>query len=263
MPGELAAHIAQTRADYEHWLDARYAAARGHVDAILDPLETRRDAGICLRSGYGLRPSRTSDDGNVVSLRIEQDRRLAPHCPGRARKTKRSRCRAGGDLLREIAEAEEDPATGAILIEADGPMFCGGLDPASPPSPDLFAIGRRAAKPIVVAVKGAAVSAGLALIANAHMAIAAQGCTFGLVDIREGRWNEAVFEAVALAVGQRRARELALTGRIFSTADAAAWGLIHMIAPAFELEDRATGIATALANANPAFVRSALKRCAT
>jgi 3-methylcrotonyl-CoA carboxylase beta subunit len=41
-PAETEARIAQTRADYERWLDARYAAARGHVDAIIDPLETRR-----------------------------------------------------------------------------------------------------------------------------------------------------------------------------------------------------------------------------
>jgi acetyl-CoA carboxylase carboxyltransferase component len=42
IPPELEQRIARTRADYEHWLDSRYAAARGHVDAILDPLETRR-----------------------------------------------------------------------------------------------------------------------------------------------------------------------------------------------------------------------------
>ena len=42
VPEELAARIAQTRADYERWLDVRYAAARGHVDGILDPLATRR-----------------------------------------------------------------------------------------------------------------------------------------------------------------------------------------------------------------------------
>ncbi len=42
IPPELDASIEQTRADYERWLDARYAAARGHVDALLDPLETRR-----------------------------------------------------------------------------------------------------------------------------------------------------------------------------------------------------------------------------
>jgi 3-methylcrotonyl-CoA carboxylase beta subunit len=42
IPVELQTRMDRTRADYEHWLDARYAAARGHVDAILDPLETRR-----------------------------------------------------------------------------------------------------------------------------------------------------------------------------------------------------------------------------
>ncbi|GAB4405899.1 MAG: acyl-CoA carboxylase subunit beta [Bryobacter sp.] len=38
---EVEARIAATRADYERWLDIRYAAARGHVDAIVDPLKTR------------------------------------------------------------------------------------------------------------------------------------------------------------------------------------------------------------------------------
>jgi acetyl-CoA carboxylase carboxyltransferase component len=41
VPPELQNKIAQTRADYERWLDSKYAAARGHCDAIIDPLETR------------------------------------------------------------------------------------------------------------------------------------------------------------------------------------------------------------------------------
>jgi acetyl-CoA carboxylase carboxyltransferase component len=41
-PAELQARIDATRGDYERWLDAKYAAARGHVDALLDPLATRR-----------------------------------------------------------------------------------------------------------------------------------------------------------------------------------------------------------------------------
>jgi 3-methylcrotonyl-CoA carboxylase beta subunit len=40
-PEDLQAEIAKTRADYDRWLDARYAAARGHVDAVIDPLESR------------------------------------------------------------------------------------------------------------------------------------------------------------------------------------------------------------------------------
>ena len=42
VPAELADKIARTRKDYERWLDARYAAARGHLDALIDPLATRR-----------------------------------------------------------------------------------------------------------------------------------------------------------------------------------------------------------------------------
>jgi 3-methylcrotonyl-CoA carboxylase beta subunit len=42
VPDELASKIAQTRADYDRWLDAKYAAARGHLDALIDPLATRR-----------------------------------------------------------------------------------------------------------------------------------------------------------------------------------------------------------------------------
>jgi acetyl-CoA carboxylase carboxyltransferase component len=36
------------RADYEHQLDARYAAARGFVDAIVSPEETRGVLGFLL-----------------------------------------------------------------------------------------------------------------------------------------------------------------------------------------------------------------------
>lgn len=42
VPPELQERMAQTRADYERWLDARHAAARGQVDALIDPLATRR-----------------------------------------------------------------------------------------------------------------------------------------------------------------------------------------------------------------------------
>jgi acetyl-CoA carboxylase carboxyltransferase component len=38
---ELAPAVAAMRQDYEHQLDARYAAARGYVDAILTPEDTR------------------------------------------------------------------------------------------------------------------------------------------------------------------------------------------------------------------------------
>ncbi len=55
VPLELEERIAQTRADYEHWLDARFAAARGHVDAVIDPLETRRVLQFAFEAAAGAR----------------------------------------------------------------------------------------------------------------------------------------------------------------------------------------------------------------
>jgi 3-methylcrotonyl-CoA carboxylase beta subunit len=41
IPEDLKQSIGRTRADYERWLDAKYAAARGHADAVIDPKESR------------------------------------------------------------------------------------------------------------------------------------------------------------------------------------------------------------------------------
>jgi 3-methylcrotonyl-CoA carboxylase beta subunit len=41
IPPDLAESIERTRADYERWLDAKYGAARGHCDAVIDPSQTR------------------------------------------------------------------------------------------------------------------------------------------------------------------------------------------------------------------------------
>lgn len=41
VPEALSKRIENTRNDYERWLDAKYGAARGHCDAVIDPAETR------------------------------------------------------------------------------------------------------------------------------------------------------------------------------------------------------------------------------
>lgn len=50
VPEELQARIDKTRADYERWLDAKFAAARGHCDAIVDPLQTRMLLSLALEA---------------------------------------------------------------------------------------------------------------------------------------------------------------------------------------------------------------------
>jgi 3-methylcrotonyl-CoA carboxylase beta subunit len=50
LPMDLKDSIEEMRADYEHQLDARYAGARGYIDAIVYPDETRDVLAMALRS---------------------------------------------------------------------------------------------------------------------------------------------------------------------------------------------------------------------
>ena len=59
LPPELQEAIDKTRADYDRWLDARYAAARGHADMIIDPLDTRKVLTLLLEAATA-NPGHTS-----------------------------------------------------------------------------------------------------------------------------------------------------------------------------------------------------------
>jgi 3-methylcrotonyl-CoA carboxylase beta subunit len=48
LPKDLQESIEKTRADYDRWLDSKYAAARGHVDAVIDPVESREVLSLAL-----------------------------------------------------------------------------------------------------------------------------------------------------------------------------------------------------------------------
>jgi acetyl-CoA carboxylase carboxyltransferase component len=50
LPVDTKDRIEEMRADYEHQLDARYAGARGFVDAIVYPEETRDVLAMALRA---------------------------------------------------------------------------------------------------------------------------------------------------------------------------------------------------------------------
>ncbi len=53
---ELEEAMDRTRADYERSLDAKWSAARGHVDAIIDPRQTREVLAFCLETAADARP---------------------------------------------------------------------------------------------------------------------------------------------------------------------------------------------------------------
>jgi len=172
-------------------------------------------------------------------------------------------------LLAAFERADSDLAVGSILLEAEGPMFSSGLElsetlllssiPELATVLRLLSFSRRSSKPLVVAVRGAALGAAAALVASGHVALAAQGTSFGFTEIRTGQWPYLGWEVIEQALGRRRALELTLTGRIFNSADALAWGLIHEITQPSELDDRAFSTASLLAAAPPETVSQVLQ----
>jgi enoyl-CoA hydratase/carnithine racemase len=164
-------------------------------------------------------------------------------------------------LLAALERAGSDLAVGSILLEAEGPMFSSGLELSSALLQSdaveletvqrLLSFGLHSSKPLVVAVRGAALGAAAELVASAHVALAAQGTSFGFTEIRTGLWPYLGWQAIERALGPRRALELTATGRVFNSADALAWGLIHEITQPSELEDRAFSTASLLAAAPP------------
>lgn len=177
------------------------------------------------------------------------------------------------DLCRELVstldDADSDRRIGAVLLCGNGKSFCAGMDlteagtahPAalSQIHEQLFTVQTRITKPIVAAVHGAALAGGMGLAANAHIVVASEDATFGLTEIRIGLWPFLIFPAVALAIGERRAVELALTGRIAGAREALNWGLAHQVVSGPKTESTASAIAKQLSESSSVALRSGLE----
>jgi len=159
------------------------------------------------------------------------------------------------EIVAAFKAADADPGVGCLLLSGAGPAFCAGMDlKETGVDPDelarvhesLFTAHNWMTKPIVAAVQGPALAGGTGLAANAHLIIASEEATFGLTEVRIGLWPVLVFPAVAAAVGERRAAELAITGRVFGAEEAGRIGLVTEIVPPNELS-RAAAIAEKIA----------------
>lgn len=202
------------------------------------------------------------------SLQISREGRvlhLALNRPERRNALNMELCGALGAALEE---AESDAGVGAILLSGNGKSFCAGMDlhEVAPPGGGdihevherIFSAGIRMTKPLIAAVHGAALAGGTGLAANCHIVVAAGDAKFGLTEIRIGLWPFVIFRTVVAALGQRRATELALTGRIFTASEAREYGLVHHVVEPADLMERAWAIARAIAEASPTAIQAGL-----
>lgn len=174
------------------------------------------------------------------------------------------------DLCQDLADAfdraDRSGETGAIVLAANGPAFCSGMDLKETAEIDqiqlaglherLFTTIHRVRTPIIAAVHGAALAGGTGLVANAHIVIAKPDAVFGLTEVNIGFFPVLIFRAVEHAMGERRTVELSLTGRHFTAAEALQYGLVTEIAD--DPVRRAHDLAVQLAGHSPVAIGAGL-----
>jgi enoyl-CoA hydratase/carnithine racemase len=112
--------------------------------------------------------------------------------------------------------------------------------------------------PVIGAVNGAAYGGGCEIAAAADFVYAATHARFALTEVTLGIMpGGGGTQTLARAVGERRAKELILSGLPFSAAEAERWGLVNRVLPPDELLPAALAIAGRIAANGPISVRQA------
>ncbi|MBX6425215.1 MAG: enoyl-CoA hydratase/isomerase family protein [Variibacter sp.] len=112
--------------------------------------------------------------------------------------------------------------------------------------------------PIIAAVNGAAYAGGCEIALCADFIYAADHARFALTEVTLGIMPGAgATQNLPRAVGERRAKEIILTGRPFTAQQAAEWGLVNRVLPGADLMKEALETAAVIARNAPISVRQA------
>lgn len=175
-----------------------------------------------------------------------------------------------GRLVDHLEALDADPACRVIVITGAGDRaFAAGADirelavqtPTTLTVDNHFAQWERIAairKPLIAAVRGAALGGGCELAMTCDLIIAADDATFGQPEIRLGVMPGAGgTQRLTRAIGKARAMELILTGRPIKAAEAYAAGLVTRVVPASEVLSSALDLAVEIAAMPPIAVMAA------
>jgi enoyl-CoA hydratase len=171
------------------------------------------------------------------------------------------------DLLQRMRAAEADETVRAIVVRGEGRAFCTGFDLAAiaadagaegyhGPMQDQRSFQRAAAywravwqirKPVIAAVHGYCMAAGLEFVMHADFAIAADDALFGYPAVRASGLPDT--HMFIYHIGPQWTRRLLMTGDTIDAATAERIGLVLETVPRAQLEDAALALARSVAQA--------------
>ena len=174
------------------------------------------------------------------------------------------------DLLGALREVAHSPALVLILTGA-GKAFCSGMDlenlktligrspeqslEDSKTMASLFRTLYDFPKPTIAAVNGPAIAGGTGMATLCDFTLAVPEAKFGYTEVRIGFVPAIVSTFLLRQAGEKIARDLLLTGRLFDAAEAQRIGLVTEVVAADQLMSRARALAAQLMENSPASLR--------
>lgn len=170
-----------------------------------------------------------------------------------------------------LDRARYNPLTRAVVLTGEGPSFCAGMDlkEARQAGAGEGAQAERAAvataqamsdllvqihdnpKPVIAALNGDALAGGAGLAMACDLVVAADSARIGYPEVRRGLVAAIVMHDLTRLVGDRRARQLLLTGEPISAGEAERWGLVNRVVPAGACLATAIDLGRSLAESGP------------
>jgi enoyl-CoA hydratase len=173
-----------------------------------------------------------------------------------------------GALAHAVDEAAADPDVRVVALAGAGRAFCSGYDLSEEAGGeihgpaawrDLLAADVAATlklldcpKPVIAQVHGYALAGGLELAMACDLIVAAEGTKLGEPEIRYG--SAPVTLLLPYLIGQKKTRELLLTGDLIDAAEAERFGLVNRVVPAERLGAEVDALADRVARTPPEVV---------
>lgn len=173
-------------------------------------------------------------------------------------------------LIEELTMAlydAENCECGVVILTGAGSAFCAGLDldhlvtmqahthEENRRDSENVAKVLRALydfpKPVIAAVNGPAIAGGMGLATIPDFTLAVPEAKFGYTEVRIGFIPAIVASFLLRQVGEKRTRELLLTGKVIKAQEALSLGLVTQIVPGEELMQSAQALAQCLLQNSP------------
>ena len=170
----------------------------------------------------------------------------------------------------ELIAAMQDAARShcrVLVLQGAGSAFCAGLDlstlqsMAGKSADEYRADAERIGKlfrtlyelpmPTIAVVQGPAIGGGAGLATICDFTLAAPSAKFGYTEVRIGFVPALVSAFLALQIGDKRSRDLLLTGRLFDAVEAHRLGLVNELLDPDALDARVQSLAAELAANSP------------